>query len=65
MPGRSHGIGSDAMDAVGSAVKALFAICVADAAAHALLGEAGEGVDLVCGLSAALCLARAAARLLG
>ena len=53
------------MDAVGSAVKALFAICVADAAAHALLGEAGAGVELVCGLCAALCLGRTAARLLG
>ena len=53
------------MEALNSAAAELFAICLAASASEALLGEAGEGVRMVCGLSAALCLGRAAAWLLG
>lgn len=53
------------MDAVTAALKELFAICLAASASRALLGESGAGVDMVCGLCAALCLGRTAARLLG
>ena len=53
------------MDAMGSALRELFALCLVATASEALFGGAGEGVRMVCGLSATLALGRAAARLLG
>ena len=53
------------MDAIGATLRQLFAVCLAASAAEALFGGAGEGVRMICGLSAALCVARLAAKLLG
>ena len=43
----------------------LFAVCLIASISEALLEDGAQGVRLVCGLSAALCIGRMAARLLG
>lgn len=53
------------MEVARSALKELFAICLAAAVSEALFDGADDGPRMVCGLCAALCLGRAAARLLG
>lgn len=52
------------MEIVRSALAELFAVCLAAAASEALFDGAKEGLRTVCGLCAALCVARAAARLM-
>lgn len=51
------------METTRQALTALFAICLTASASDALFDGAGDGLRLVCGLCAALCVARAAAGL--
>ena len=51
------------MDVIWPALRELMMLCLAASAAEALLGEKSDGVCMVCGLSAAICLSRAIASL--